>query len=322
MANADGLNDGLDLVAGALPLAGSLFGPAGSALAGAAGMGIRAFSQWNRSKNAKVPPRPVSITPQGVIENQQNARQIASGSLADASNTLAMQKIGQQAAQGLGAARGSARSSTDVMATLGRINENTNNASNNLGQQKYQQRLGGYNMLSGANQNAANYDDRNFMYNKVEPYNQAVQEQKNLLTASNTNFDRAGQFAMQGVLGQEYINANATNAGYKPSKGIVGDYLANRKAARNAYVAPAPPAPTLNTGKVYSPFAQKPLGGAGGFGMSTSRVSQQGSPYNGVPSAWQQDGPNYPFDPSYGGIIDWQGTSKTNNPFFYKQRPQ
>lgn len=232
MANADGLNDALDLTAGALPLAGSLFGPAGSAIGGALGMGVRAFSQWNRSKNAKVPPRPVSITPQGVIENQQNARQVASGSLADASNTLAMQKIGQQAAQGLGAAKGSARSSTDVMATLGRINENTNNASNNLGQQKYQQRLGGYNMLSGANQNAANYDDRNFMYNKVEPYNQAVQEQKNLLTASNTNFDRAGQFAMQGVLGQEYINANATNAGYKPSKGIVGDYLAKRKAGR------------------------------------------------------------------------------------------
>lgn len=229
MANADGLNDALDITAGVLPLAGSLFGPAGSAIAGAAGMGIRAFSQWNRARNAKVPPRPISITPQGVIENRQVANQISSGALADASNALAMQKINQQVAQGVGAARGSARSSTDVMATLGRINENANNASNNLSQQKYQQRLGGYQMLTNANNNVANYDDRNFMYNKVEPYNQAVQEQKNLLTASNTNFDRAGQFALQGVLGQEYINANATNAGYKPSKGILGDYLANRR---------------------------------------------------------------------------------------------
>jgi hypothetical protein len=221
---AEGLNDALDLTAGAAPLVGTILGgPVGGAIGSGVGMGLRAFSQWNRSKQAKVPSRPISLTPQGIIENQQNARQVASGSLADASNAIAQQKINQNVSQGIGAARQSARSSTDIMATLGRLNENSNNALNNLAQQKYGQRLGGYNMLNQANQNVANYDDRNFAYNQVEPYNQAVQNKQNLLTASNTNFDRAGQFIGQNALGMEYLKAS--NPNYQPQQGgLLGMY--------------------------------------------------------------------------------------------------
>ena len=228
MAQADGLNDSLDIASQAAPLVGSLFGPVGTAISGGVGMGLRAFSQWNRSKNAKVPPRPVSITPQGVIENKQIAQQMASGSLADATNAIAQQNINQQQAQGLNAAKGSARSSTDVMATLGRLNESGNNASLALAANKYGQRSQGMNMLTNANNNQAGYDDRNFMYNQVEPYNQAYQEKQNLLTASNTNADRASQYVGQNMLGQEYLNAS----GYTPSKGIVGNWWAKRSAYR------------------------------------------------------------------------------------------
>ena len=109
------------------------------------------------------------------------------------------------------------------MATLGRLNQNTNNSLNNLAQQRYGQRLGGYNMLNQANQNVAGYDDRNFAYNQVEPYNQAVQNKQNLLTASNTNFDRAGQFIGQNALGMEYLKS--TNPDYKPQQGgLLGMY--------------------------------------------------------------------------------------------------
>jgi hypothetical protein len=228
---AEGLNDALDLTAGAAPLVGTVIGgPIGGAIGSGVGMGLRAFSQWNRSKQAKVPNRPISMTPQAILENQQNARQVASGSLADATNALAEQKLQQNQAQGLNASRQSARSSSDIMATLGRLNENTNNSLNNLSQQKYGQRLGGYNMLNQANQNVANYDDRNFAYNQVEPYNQAVQNKQNLLTASNTNFDRAGQFLGQNALGMEYLKS--TNPNYQPQQGgLLGMYnnYANRR---------------------------------------------------------------------------------------------
>jgi len=229
MAQADGLNDSLDMAANVAPGVGMLFGPAGAAVGGLVGQGLRAFSQWNRSKNYKVPPRPVAVTPQGVIENQQNARQVASGALGDATNAIAQQNINQNTAQGLNAAKGSARSSTDVMATLGRLNENSNNAMNALAGNKYAQRSQGYGMLTNANNNMAGYDDRNFMYNQVEPYNQAYQEKQNLLTASNTNFDRAAQFGMQGMLGSEYLKASA-GSGYTPSKGVLGNWWAKRQA--------------------------------------------------------------------------------------------
>ena len=224
---AEGLNDTLDITAGAAPLVGSFFGPVGTAAGGLLGMGLRAFSQYNRSKNTKVPKRPVAITPQGIIENQQNSRQIASGALADASNVKALQALQQNQATVLNAARQSARSSTDVLATLGRLNQNTNNGLNSLAQNKYNQRLGGFGMLSSANQNQANFDDRNFMYNKVEPYNQAVQNKQNLLTASNTNFDRAGQYASQNALGMEYMRMS--NPNYRPSRGVLDWWNTSRK---------------------------------------------------------------------------------------------
>lgn len=229
---AEGLNNALDITAGAAPLAGTLIGgPIGGAIGSGVGMGLRAFSQWNRSKHAKVPTRPISMTPQSIIENQQNARQVSSGALADASNTLANQRLQQNQAQGVNAARQSARSSSDIMATLGRLNENTNNSLNNLAQQRYGQRLGGYNMLSQANQNVANYDDRNFAYNQVEPYNQAVQNKQNLLTASNTNFDRAGQFIGQNALGMEYLKS--VNPDYKPQQGGLLGMYSNYRDKRN-----------------------------------------------------------------------------------------
>ena len=229
---AEGLNDALDITAGAAPLVGTILGgPIGGAIGSGVGMGLRAFSQWNRSKNTKVPSRPISMTPQGIIENQQNARQVASGSLADATNTLANQQLQQSQAQGIGAAKQSARSSTDIMATLGRLNQNTNNSLNNLAQQRYGQRLGGYNMLNQANQNVAGYDDRNFAYNQVEPYNQAVQNKQNLLTASNTNFDRAGQFIGQNALGMEYLKS--ANPDYKPQQGGLLGMYSNYRDRRN-----------------------------------------------------------------------------------------
>jgi hypothetical protein len=229
---AEGLNNALDITAGVLPTVGTLIGgPLVGAAATGLATGLRAFSQWNRSKNTKVPSRPISMTPQGIIENQQNARQVASGSLADATNTLANQQLQQSQAQGIGAAKQSARSSTDIMATLGRLNQNTNNSLNNLAQQRYGQRLGGYNMLNQANQNIAGYDDRNFAYNQVEPYNQAVQNKQNLLTASNTNFDRAGQFIGQNALGMEYLKS--ANPDYKPQQGGLLGMYSNYRDRRN-----------------------------------------------------------------------------------------
>lgn len=216
---AEGLNDSLDVGAGLAPMIGMAFGPVGGVIGQGLGMGMRAFSQWNRSRHTKVPPRPIATTPQEIVANQQNARQIASGALADATNTLASQQLYQNQAQAQAAGRESSRSSTDMMGILGRANQNTNNALNNLALQRYQQRVGGYGMLSGANQNMANYADRNFAYNQVEPYNQAVQNKQNLLTASNTNWDRAAQYGMGNIMGMEQMRMFAP--GYQPSRGVL-----------------------------------------------------------------------------------------------------
>lgn len=244
MAQADGLDNGLDVAADAAPLVGSAFGPVGMAVGGLAGMGLRAFSQWNRAKHANVPNRPIATTPQGIIDNQQNAQQVSSGALADATNTLAKQNIDQGVAQNINAAQNSARSSTDVMATLGNVNRNENNSLLGLAQGRYQQRLGGLNMLTNANNNAAGYSDRNFAYNQVEPYNQAYQNRQNLLTASNANADRAAQYAGQNAQGNAYLQAFAP--GYTPSRGILDWGKGQQSTPSTAGNNFAPPLPDSN----------------------------------------------------------------------------
>jgi hypothetical protein len=87
--------------------------------------------------------------------------------------------------------RSSARSSTDLIAGLSNLNQNQNNAFNNLALQNYGQRVQGMNALGSANQALAGYRDRNFEYNVNQPYNQAVQSLLAQTQAGNQNINTA-----------------------------------------------------------------------------------------------------------------------------------
>jgi hypothetical protein len=186
----------------------------GIALSGL-GSFIRGQQQKSKQKDlAKLMAnRPVATTPQEVIENKQNAQQVASGALANATNTQAMNNLNQQGANSLGAMRNSARSSTDLIAGLSGLNQNQNNAFNNLAMNNYSQRLGGMNMLGQANQNLAGYADRNFDYNVNQPYNQAVQSLMAQTQAGNANMNTAQKNMGNSINQLAYLAPYASKAG-------------------------------------------------------------------------------------------------------------
>lgn len=196
-------------------------------LGGVALTGLGSFIRGQQQKSKQkdlanlMANRPIATTPQEVVENKQNAQQIASGALANATNTQAMNNINQQGANSLGAMRNSARSSTDLIAGLSGLNQNQNNAFNNLALQNYGQRLGGYNMLGQANQNLANYADRNFDYNVNQPYNQAVQSLMAQTQAGNANMNTA-----QKNMGNS-INQLAYLAPYASKQGGFNNFFNN-----------------------------------------------------------------------------------------------
>ncbi len=196
-----------DALAQGLPAAGSAFlggsamgSPILGAVMGLGTLGLGLYQKY-RASQMKVPNRPVAMTPLGIQENVFNARNVASGALGNATNTLAQQQLNQNTARGVMASREGARSGTDLLASVGGLAQNQNNAQNNLAQQNYQQRLGGFGMLAGANQANAGYDDRNFNYNQVQPYNQAYQNALNASAAGNANLNTTRQEGM-GMLNQ------------------------------------------------------------------------------------------------------------------------
>jgi hypothetical protein len=191
----DALVQGLPAATSAF-LGGSAMGsPILGAAMGLGTLGIGLYQKY-RASQMPVPKRPVALTPTGISENVFNARNVASGALGNATNTLAQQQLNQGTARGIMASREGARSGTDLLASVGGLNQNQNNAQNNLAQQNYQQRLGGFGMLANANQANAGYDDRNFNYNQVQPYNQAYQNVLNASAAGNANLNTARQEGM------------------------------------------------------------------------------------------------------------------------------
>jgi len=180
------------------PSIGNLMMKSGNPYLMAGGMlvsGLGSYAKGMQQKQSQkelqklIKDRPIATTPQYAIENKQNAQQVASGALANATNQQALNNINQQGANNLNAMRSSARSSTDLIAGLSGLNQNQNNAFNNLAMQNYGQRMQGFNMLGQANQNLQQYADRNFDYNVNQPYNQAVQSLMAKTQAGNANMN-------------------------------------------------------------------------------------------------------------------------------------
>jgi hypothetical protein len=222
----------------------------GIALSGL-GSFVRGQQQKSKQKDlAKLMAnRPVATTPQEVIENQQNARQVASGALANATNQQALNNMNQQGANSVNAMRNSARSSTDLIAGLSGLNQNQNNAFNNLAMQNYGQRLGGMNMLGQANNQMAGYRDRNFEYNVNQPYNQAVQSLMAQTQAGNANMNTAQQNIGNSINNLAYLAPYAQQAG--GFNKFFGD-LFNRGGGADASKAVQPSG--IQTGAMRTPF--------------------------------------------------------------------
>lgn len=301
-----------DALAQGLPAAGSAFlggsamgSPILGAVMGLGTLGLGLYQKY-RASQMKVPNRPVAMTPLGIQENVFNARNVASGALGNATNTLAQQQLNQNTARGVMASREGARSGTDLLASVGGLTQNQNNAQNNLAQQNYQQRLGGFGMLAGANQANAGYDDRNFNYNQVQPYNQAYQNALNASAAGNANLNTTRQEGM-GMLNQA---AALAPYGYGNFAKMFGGQGANTQA---------PPTADMQGYNAFDPSTinQPPTFDAG------VGVQGQGQRYGGIPMTGQQGAtqPSYTTPGLYSqGSQEYPGRNFWNNYYQYQQQ--
>lgn len=166
------LGIGLGLISGALGAVGSLF---------KTGLGIAQMIRGGRMK----PVRPTYNRPEEI--DQMLALRQATLNGRGAGAVRAEQNIAQSAAAGLNNMKQGAGSSASLMANAALGQANTNRQLNNLAAQEemqYQQRLGG---LEAAQQNMAQFKDKEFQINEMQPYQDAVATKSALMQGGLTN---------------------------------------------------------------------------------------------------------------------------------------
>lgn len=188
------------------------------------GLGVAQYLKGSRMN----PIRPTYDIPPEV--RQQLALQQSNLNARSAGAARAEANIGQNQAAALGNIRQGATSSSQLLASAGLAQANSNAAYRNLASQEqddYQRRLQG---LMAAQNNMANYRDKEFQLNQYEPYMNDTATKSALTQGGLTNFYNGlmdtGNMVGKYGLAQQY--------GYWPQQGQQGlqqngiDYFRNR----------------------------------------------------------------------------------------------
>ena len=145
-------------------------------------------------------PRPLFKTPPQIAEVVKNSRNLATNPDLIGADTLRK----QQASLSAGAAQNMLNAGADagqVMAGLTGLNNNANKAAQNIQQEQNLQRLRGIEALNNALNTEAEFDLKEFDYNKNQPYQNAQMAAQAQIAASQKQKDNMANLATVGGLG-------------------------------------------------------------------------------------------------------------------------
>lgn len=208
---------------------------AGQGIANIAGglvSGVTGFFQRRKAKKLlkEAGEQPLYTIPNEILQNQKRAQMAAAEGLPSQQYNQAMQNIQRQQTRALAA---SADRRGGLMALPG-IQQQANDALLNLDVKDAQARMGNQQRLYGINSQVANYRDKEWEVNKLQPWQRKYSYAQSLLGAGNQNLtggiDKllggAGQLAFQGG-GTRRMKAGETGApsyynGYNDSSNFSG----------------------------------------------------------------------------------------------------
>jgi hypothetical protein len=150
---------------------------------------ITSAIQDRKAKKIKT-DRPTYEIPKEIGQNQAMFQAAANTSRIPG-QSVAENNIGANNASSMNAAMQAGGSSSDILAAMSGINQNTNNQYNNLAMQGVEMQMQNKDRLAQSNETMADYKQQEFDYNKNQPYELAVMRKRALETAANANRDSA-----------------------------------------------------------------------------------------------------------------------------------
>jgi len=212
-------------------LIGSLMGGGGGGqsaanIAGGLLGGITGFFQRRKAKKelSKL-IQPTYSIPQEILRNQKMAEQAANEGMPSQQYNNAMKNI-QRTQSNLLAGATDRRSS---LMALPKLQQQSNDATGNLDAQDATMRMQNQRQLYGINNTVAQFRDKEFQLNQLNPYNEKKQYYNSLLGAGNQNMLGGADKLLGGVAGAVF---GGRDNGWMNSSGK--SYGSNGKAKTNA----------------------------------------------------------------------------------------
>lgn len=177
--------------------------------AGTAVRGVLGAAQLIGGLLSNPGPRPVMKTPAQVGEITSRARNRANATT-DVIAQNQNQTIDNNLNTGVANVKRSAKSPADIIGALTRLYGNANQAKMGVSNNFAARREAREGRLNSALMTEAKYEDRNFNYNQVQPFEEAVSARNNLIGAGIGNIGDATDM-------QNMMNAISNNTGYGPT---------------------------------------------------------------------------------------------------------
>ena len=152
---------------------------------------LTAWHQANKAKKIKA-DRPTYEIPKEVQQNKDMYQSLANSSRIPG-QSIADNNRGASSAASLAALMKGSSSSSDILYGLSQVNQNNNNAINDLAMQGAQYQAMNRDKLADANSQLAEYKDQAFDYNKNQPYELALMRKRALEGAAYGNVNSAGR---------------------------------------------------------------------------------------------------------------------------------
>lgn len=185
---------GEDMYSGAVQ---QVAGNIGAGLSGAIS-GITGYFQKKKGNQIlKDNPRPTEEIPQDVLENQQMARQMANEGLPSEQYQQAQKNIQRQQATALNASQ----DRRGALATVGAIQQGTNDATGNLDAENANARRQNQLNLMNVNNTVAGWRDKTWQWNQQQRYIQAYNTGNALVGIGNSNMTKGADKLLSGIIG-------------------------------------------------------------------------------------------------------------------------
>jgi hypothetical protein len=152
---------------------------------------ISAYSQNRKSNKIKL-NRPTYNIPGEILQNQAMYQNAANTTRLPGQSILE-NNIGASSAGSMNAVMQSGGSSTDILSALSSVNQNQNNAYNDMAVKGAEFQAMSKDKLASANSELSEYRDQQWQVNQYEPYQLEYARKMALKTAANANVNNMGR---------------------------------------------------------------------------------------------------------------------------------